>query len=81
MTAIAKLFKNGRSQAVRLPAEFRMKGTEVLIEKVGNTVVLREKISGWDDFFAKPSATPEDFLKDRGQEPPQDRACFHDMDA
>ncbi|WPL15754.1 Antitoxin VapB1 [Thiorhodovibrio winogradskyi] len=81
MTATAKLFKNGRSQAVRLPAEFRMKGTEVLIEKVGNTVVLREKSSGWDDFFTQPSATPEDFLQDRAQEPPQDRACFHDLDA
>lgn len=85
MTATAKLFMNGRSQAVRLPAEFRMQGTEVLIEKVADTLVLREKPSGWDDFFAKPSETPEDFLADRGadrcQEPPQDRDWFHHVDA
>ncbi|EIC20327.1 AbrB/MazE/SpoVT family DNA-binding domain-containing protein [Thiorhodovibrio frisius] len=81
MTATAKLFMNGRSQAVRLPAEFRMKGNEVFIERIGDALVLREKPKGWDDFFAKPSKTPEDFLADRGQEPPQDRDCFHDMDA
>ncbi len=37
----AKLFANGRSQAVRLPKEFRMPGTEVYIERRGQEVVLR----------------------------------------
>src|SRR5664280_601853 len=37
---IAKVFKSGRSQAVRLPKEFRFKGTEVYIDKVGDTVLL-----------------------------------------
>jgi virulence-associated protein VagC len=36
----AKLFMNGRSQAVRLPAKYRFKGTEVLVNRVGNNVVL-----------------------------------------
>jgi antitoxin VapB len=36
----AKLFRNGRSQAVRLPKDFRFPGTEVLIRKEGETVVL-----------------------------------------
>jgi len=36
----AKLFMNGRSQAVRLPKEFRFEGTEVRIRKLGNGVVL-----------------------------------------
>ena len=36
----AKLFKNGRSQAVRLPKEFRFKGSEVRIRKDGNKVIL-----------------------------------------
>lgn len=40
MTATAKLFKHGRSQAVRLPKEFRMPGTEVRVSKVGNKVIL-----------------------------------------
>jgi antitoxin VapB len=38
--ATAKLFKSGRSQAVRLPKEFRFKGTEVRIGKLGNGVLL-----------------------------------------
>ena len=36
----AKLFKNGRSQAVRLPKEFRLPGAEVLIRREGNEVIL-----------------------------------------
>lgn len=40
MTATAKLFKHGRSQAVRLPKEFRMPGTEVRVSKVGDKVIL-----------------------------------------
>jgi antitoxin VapB len=40
MTATAKLFMHGRSQAVRLPKEFRLPGTEVRVSKVGNKVVL-----------------------------------------
>ena len=45
---IAKLFANGRSQAVRLPKEFRFEGEEVFIEKVGDTVVLRPAPKAWD---------------------------------
>ena len=40
MESTAKLFKNGRSQAVRLPKEFRLKGTEVKIRKEGEKVIL-----------------------------------------
>jgi antitoxin VapB len=39
-TVTAKLFRNGRSQAVRLPKEFRFEGNEVRIRRVGQTVVL-----------------------------------------
>lgn len=38
--ATAKLFQHGRSQAVRLPKEFRMPGTEVRVSKVGHKVIL-----------------------------------------
>lgn len=38
--ATAKLFQHGRSQAVRLPKEFRLPGTEVRVSKIGNKVVL-----------------------------------------
>ena len=40
MRATAKLFKHGRSQAVRLPKEFRFEGTEVRVSKIGDKVIL-----------------------------------------
>jgi antitoxin VapB len=40
MSTTAKLFKHGRSQAVRLPKEFRFEGTEVRVSKVGDKVIL-----------------------------------------
>ena len=40
MTSTAKLFMHGRSQAVRLPKEFRFKGKEVRVSKVGDKVIL-----------------------------------------
>jgi len=39
-TQVAKLFMNGRSQAVRLPREFRFEGKQVRIRKVGKGVLL-----------------------------------------
>lgn len=43
----AKLFKNGQSQAVRLPKEFRIAGTEVYIKKHGQAIVLLPKVNSW----------------------------------
>ncbi len=53
MPTTAKLFKNGRSQAVRLPSEFRFEGTEVNIRKDPSTgeVILSSPESRWDEFF------------------------------
>jgi virulence-associated protein VagC len=52
MESVAKLFKNGRSQAVRLPKEFRFKGSEVRIRKQGEKVILEPmKNSKWPDGF------------------------------
>jgi antitoxin VapB len=52
MRAIAKLFTHGRSQAVRLPKEFRFEGKEVRISKVGDRVILEPVGEGrpmpWD---------------------------------
>jgi len=52
MESTAKLFKNGRSQAVRLPKEFRLRGTEVKIRKEGEEIILEpiEK-DKWPDGF------------------------------
>ena len=76
MTHTAKLFMNGRSQAIRLPAEFRFSGREVLIEKHGDTVTLRPKPCGWDVFFARASKVPGDFLSERQDVVPEARELF-----
>ncbi len=47
-----RLFINGNSQAVRLPKEFRFEGGEVVIKKVGNTVVLLPKRYAYADLKA-----------------------------
>ncbi len=49
----AKLFKNGRSQAVRLPKEMQFAGNEVFIKKVGDHVELRQKPKTWAEIFER----------------------------
>jgi len=52
MQGTAKLFRNGRSQAVRLPREFRFPGTEVRIRREGDKVILEPlQQSEWPDGF------------------------------
>jgi antitoxin VapB len=66
MPLVAKLFTNGRSQAVRLPAAFRFDGDEVFISRDPRTgdVVLSRKPSDWDGFIEaiRGLVVPEDFL-------------------
>jgi antitoxin VapB len=70
-TRTAKLFMNGASQAVRLPAEFRFEGTEVYATRDDQTgdVLLstRPGARTWADFFAlmRSIDVPEDFMADR----------------
>lgn len=77
MTRTAKLFKNGRSQAVRLPKDFRLPGDEVYIEKLNGLVILRPMAKlDWDEFFARPSPFPANFLARRKDRGPQKRRVF-----
>ena len=69
----AKLFMNGKSQAVRLPKEFRFEGKEVYIQKIGNKTILREKKPSWNQFFEQESVFEDDFLSQRDNEKPQER--------
>ena len=66
MSQAAKLFTNGRSQAVRLPAAYRFDAKEVFIRKDPQTgdVILSRKPATWDDFFAtlKGVKAPAEFL-------------------
>jgi antitoxin VapB len=73
MTDIAKLFRNGRSQAVRLPAQYRFSGDEVFVRRQGKDVVLSPRPVGWGDFFARHGSVPADFLADRQDLPLQAR--------
>lgn len=66
MSQVAKLFANGRSQAVRLPAAYRFDSKEVFIHRNPETgdVILSRKPASWDDFFVacQGAAVPDDFL-------------------
>ncbi len=77
MATVAKLFRNGRSQAVRLPREFRFEGTEVSVRRDPETgdVILSPRRKSASEFFALlDSLGPvEDFMIDRRQPPPQKR--------
>jgi antitoxin VapB len=63
----AKLFKNGDSQAVRLPKEFRFAGSEVMIKHAGSAVVLLPKSKSWDTLLLSLGAFSDDFMNDREQ--------------
>lgn len=66
MNQTAKIFTNGRSQAVRLPAAYRFDTKEVFIRKDPETgdVILSRRPATWDGFFAALKGTdiPADFL-------------------
>ena len=69
----AKIFMNGRSQAVRLPKEFRFDTDEIYISKQGQNIILSAKKPTWDDFFDAKSSFDDTFLADRLDVPPQER--------
>jgi antitoxin VapB len=69
----AKLFRNGRSQAVRLPKEFRFEGSEVYIKRVGNAVVLIPHRESWQSLFDSLSQFSDDYMERRDQPPLQPR--------
>ena len=80
MARTAKLFRNGRSQAVRLPAEYRFEGSEVYVRRDPETgdVLLSRRPESWKDFFelVKTLDLPADFLAGRKDAPPQKRKLF-----
>jgi antitoxin VapB len=72
----ARLFNNGRSQAVRLPKEFRFKGTDVYVKKVDNIVMLFPMESPWIPLVNSLDKFSEDFMKERNQPENQKRAAL-----
>lgn len=61
----AKLFKNGQSQAVRLPKEFKFEGEKVFIKKVGETVMLIPYQDSWNSLFDSLGQFSDDFMETR----------------
>ena len=73
----AKVFMTGRSQAIRLPKEFRVEGTEVEIFRRGDEVILREKPVTVDRLFKVLAQMPNDFYaEEKVDEPLQEREEF-----
>jgi len=69
----AKLFQNGKSQAVRLPKEFRFGSDRVYIKRVGNAVILLPYNSSWDTLLESLAHFSADFMSERTQPPTQER--------
>ena len=69
----AKLFKNGQSQAVRLPKAYRLPGDEVYVRRIGNAVVLLPVEQPWESLFESLGQFSDDFLQERSQPPVQSR--------
>ena len=63
----AKLFLNGRSQAVRLPKEFRFEGSEVYIKRLGKMVVLLPRDDPWAPLIESLDMFSDDFMAEHNQ--------------
>lgn len=69
----AKVFQSGRSQAVRLPKEYRFDDKQVFIKKVGDAVVLLPYDAGWKTLFDSLGLFSPDFMGSREQPEQQTR--------
>ena len=69
----AKLFQNGKSQAIRLPKEYRFHGTKVYLKKMGNAVVLIPEQDSWQPLIDSLELFSDDFMLERAQPVSQER--------
>ena len=60
----AKIFENGRSQAVRLPKKFRFNTDEVIVQQLGDAVILVPKESMWQTFMDGLNGFTDDIFED-----------------
>ena len=66
---VAKIFETGSSQAVRLPKQFRFSDSEVLIQRLGDAVMLVPKDAAWKTFLEGLNSFSDDFFAEgRNQE-------------
>ncbi|MBC7530694.1 MAG: AbrB/MazE/SpoVT family DNA-binding domain-containing protein [Oligoflexus sp.] len=71
-----KLFMNGRSQAVRLPADCRFEGQLVYVKKIGRTVVLIPVDNPWETMLSAIGQFSSDVFEKREQDKDQERESF-----
>lgn len=71
--ATAKVFTTGRSQAVRIPKEYRFACDEVLIEREGERVILTPRPRSWREYFARASRFSDDYPEHIEDASPQER--------
>ncbi len=76
MSQLAKVFQNGRSQAIRLPKEYRVSGKEVYIEKIGHSIIIIQKEKSKWDVMRKALADLEELDFERNQPEVQTRELF-----
>ncbi len=69
----AKIFENGRSQAVRLPKECRFDSDEVRVNKIGNIVILIPKDDKWSSFEQALDMFSDDVFQEERKDPQQVR--------
>lgn len=72
----AKIFKNGQSQAIRLPKELRFSGDEVLVQKHGNGVLILPLNKSFDSLKQSLDSFSADFMSERKQPTVQTRENF-----
>ena len=72
----AKIFQNGRSQAVRLPKEYRFDSDDVYIKKIGKLVVLIPKEDPWASLKESLDQFTDDFMETRDQPETETREAF-----
>jgi len=70
---VAKVFRTGRSQAVRIPKEFRFACDEVYIEREGERIVLTPRPRSWKEYFARARRFTDDFPDEIPDAPPEKR--------
>lgn len=66
---MAKIFRSGNSQAVRIPKEFQMEAEEVEIVKRGTSLLLRPKGKSWTPFFESLEQFTDDFMESGRKQP------------
>lgn len=69
----AKIFKNGRSQAVRLPKEYRFSTDEVVVQRLGSSLVLTPKDKTFESFLAGVNGFTDDYMVDGRVDVPIER--------